>query len=281
MSDEKTAYHPNYLRVILGSSIAPLSLLGFRIAGQYQLASMTACVFVAVIWLFISFTVFRELWTTSLRIKKIICPAILEKSSGLLARICQSNIGIAISSFLVSAGFGMALLVFSYTIPITYFIALIIGAILFSVIRAHFSRIFGNHFKHHAVVVTRRVALTSVIVFVLMAAYISTLFGDIDPSLRPSSPELVNMVVNTITHDCKAFQDLARTSYFIDLTLQSTRNIEEISGWLYVAILAIFISAVPIVGFVMYTRFFYELALPRSQRSRLLMPKVSDYEPER
>lgn len=262
----KAEHHPLPLYLTLSTgSLAPLAvLLGLRAAGDRIEASTLSCALIILTGLAIASICAYEISNTASRIKAIICPSIFQDNTGFLAGICRSHIGVIITAAITGLAISVSLLIFISTVPIAFFGLLAAASLTFAVLRIRFSTTFATLFKSHAATISRRLTLTALLTFFLMGAYFLILMTLPSTGLRPGTPDIPQEIMATVHHGCHIFQDLIRTSHFIDLTIRSLSEYEEIGGAVYLALIASFMSAVPIIGYIVLTRFSYE-------RTRLLV----------
>jgi lipid-A-disaccharide synthase-like uncharacterized protein len=243
---------------IAGACIPPALLLLLNKTNGMPLPPAVACSFVGTLWLAAAFIIGRESWDSVTRMKRILCDALLRENVGLVATFCRARVTNFISAIFVGVLFSTALLVFTYTVPISFFVVLFVASVVFVAIRVLAQKIASKYANTAASVLTRRFAVTGLVGGLLMVCYFGWAILTPVEAFKPGSPDVADHVINTIEHGCRTFQHLARTSAFVDTTIRSLGNIPEIGGWIFLATFASFLSAVPMVAFVMCVRFGYE-----------------------
>lgn len=256
VESQRTVLHP-YLG-LAGALLVPALLLLFRWLGQQELGAVVACVLVVVAGAAITWAVGRESWDSVSRVKQVICESILQNNEGLLARFCRAQISRVVTALFVGLMLALSLLVFAYTVPLAYFAIFFAGALLFVVVRMLAEGVFEVHVKPPLDILTRRFMVTGVVVFILMITYFITSALAPSTGLAVNSPEVPQHVTATVFHDCRVFQHLVRTAAFVDYNIRALRDIPEIGGWVFLAMFASFLSAVPMIAYVMCVRFGYE-----------------------
>lgn len=243
---------------LAGALLVPGLLLLFRWLGQQEIGAAAACTLVIAFWAAIAFLIGRESWDSVTRVRETLCEQILVNNTGLLARFCRARISNILSAFFMAVMLSSALLVFVYTVPLVYFAILFAGALVFVGVRMLAEGVFEVHVKPPLDVLTRRFMVTGLVVFVLMVTYFVTSALAPSTGLAPGSPEVAQHIKATVSHDCRMFQHLARTSAFVDYNIRALRDIPEIGGWVFLAMFVSFLSAVPMIGYVICVRFGYE-----------------------
>lgn len=243
---------------ITGAISAPAVLILFRLSGDLKTGEIYACAVVGLLLLTVAGIIGRETYDTVARIKLIFCETILKDNIGFIAMLCRSRLSNIFAAAICGLMFSTVLLVFVYIVPIFYFFVLFFVSLLYVIIRKAAEAALNKYVKPGILILTRRFTVTIIMVSILIVFYfgVVTLTPPID--LKAGTPDIPNYVIENVSHECNLFQHFVRTSAFIDMNLQSLRNIEEIGSWLYIMIFASFLSAVPMLAFTICVRFGYE-----------------------
>ena len=91
-------------------------------------------------------------------------------------------------------------------------------------------------------------------VLILLITFVAMIILMPVESYDPMSPDIAESVIIKVNHSCKAFQHLVRTSYFLDLNIQSFQKIEGIGKYIYPILFFASLSLLPFVAITMSFR---------------------------
>ena len=248
------------LRAGLIAIIAPLALLGFRFSDIPIADERASCVLLTIFWITLSAILAFELKRAATHIANILSQAIFKSQESLYARVLRSHISIFAGSIVLGLLFSLMLLVFVFTVEIYFFIPLFLAALLYSFLHTKLGVYASTHTNEPATAISTTFSVTTVVVLLLAAAHIAFALAMPSTGMAPGTLDVYDHIISTISHSCSAFQHLARTMGFMDFTVRSLREIDEVGGWLFVSTFLALFSIVPFLAFTICTRFFCEAA---------------------
>lgn len=175
-----------------------------------------------------------------------------------------------LASFLVAASLSVTLscsmAVFTYTMSWSAFPIVVSGFLV--VAGAIHALSFRGYLKSEVAEVSRGyIAVGAASLLMVIAYLLKTVLGDF-VELDPMSPELIELVRETVNHPNYVFESVARTVVFLDMNVLSLGNVEGLTRSLVIMLLLLTTSAVPFVSLALFMRSLYEVVWHATTRPK-------------